>query len=214
MQPNKRGPEEHNKQDERHDQFLLLPSASHQILTGNSTRTVYTPGQLGCQPSTAHACGQNCSSQLMRGNYRVAPVEIRDGSTSRLVAQDCAQEATMHRQPAAGANLLEFIHEMTGPRHGSVTPIHTHEAVQTASVNGYDILRLAGFGVDPEARAFIPKAPMKSLRVHFANVNPDVLVRDLLKTSRPAGSLSGDSTLSFTSGTFPAREERAQGLSS
>jgi adenine-specific DNA-methyltransferase len=44
---------------------------------------------------------------------------------------------------------------------------------------------LAGFSVDPEAQPFIQKAPIKSLRVHFANVNPDVLVRDLPKTSRP-----------------------------
>jgi hypothetical protein len=80
-----------------------------------------------------------------------------------------------------------------------VTPIQTHEAAHTASVNGYDILILAGFRVDPEARALIPKAPIKSLRVHFANVNPDVRLRGLLKTSRPAGSLSGDFTLSFTS---------------
>jgi hypothetical protein len=120
----------------------------------------------------------------MRGNHRVGPVEIRDGTTSRLVEQDYAQEATMNRQPAAGAKLLELIHEMTGPRHGPVTPIQTHEDAQTASVNGYDLLILAGFSVDPEAQAFIQKAPIKSLRVHFANVNPDVLLGDPLKTSR------------------------------
>jgi adenine-specific DNA-methyltransferase len=71
-----------------------------------------------------------------------------------------------------------------GPRHGPVTAMQTHEAAQTASVNGYDILVLAGFSVDPEAQAFIQKTPIKNLTVHFANVNPDVLVGDLLKTSR------------------------------
>jgi adenine-specific DNA-methyltransferase len=71
-----------------------------------------------------------------------------------------------------------------GPRHGPVTAIQTHEAAQTASVNGYDVLVLAGFSVDPEAQAFIQKTPIKNLIIHFANVNPDVLVGDLLKTSR------------------------------
>ncbi len=71
-----------------------------------------------------------------------------------------------------------------GPRHGPVAAIQTHEAAQTASVNGYDVLVLAGFSVDPEAQAFIQKTPIKNLTIHFANVNPDVLVGDLLKTSR------------------------------
>jgi adenine-specific DNA-methyltransferase len=71
-----------------------------------------------------------------------------------------------------------------GPRHGPVTAIQTNEAAQTASVNGYDALILAGFAVDPEAQAFIQKNPLRNLTIHFANVNPDVLVGDLLKTSR------------------------------
>jgi adenine-specific DNA-methyltransferase len=71
-----------------------------------------------------------------------------------------------------------------GPRHGPITAIQTNEAAQTASVNGYDALILAGFAIDPEAQAFIQKNPLRSLTIHFANVNPDVLVGDLLKTSR------------------------------
>ena len=71
-----------------------------------------------------------------------------------------------------------------GPRHGPVTAMQTHEAAQTASVNAYDLLILAGFATDPEAQAFIQKNPVKNLTIHFANVNPDVLVGDLLKTSR------------------------------
>jgi len=52
----------------------------------------------------------------------VGPVEITEGSTSRLVVQDHAQEATMdRRQPAVvidKAKLLELIHEMIDPRPG------------------------------------------------------------------------------------------------
>jgi hypothetical protein len=63
-----------------------------------------------------------------------------------------------------------------GPRHGPVTAIQTHKAAQTASVNGYEVLVLASFSVDPETKAFIPKTPIKNLTIQFANVNPDVLV--------------------------------------
>jgi hypothetical protein len=45
------------------------------------------------------------------------------------------------------------------------------------------MLILAGFSVDPETWEFIQKAPIKSPGVHFANVNHDVLVGDLFKTS-------------------------------
>ena len=47
--------------------------------------------------------------------------EIRDSTTSRLVEQDYAQEATMNRQPAAvidKAKLPELLHEMIDSRPG------------------------------------------------------------------------------------------------
>jgi adenine-specific DNA-methyltransferase len=71
-----------------------------------------------------------------------------------------------------------------GPRHGPITAVQTEEATRTANANAYDVLVLAGFAVDPEAQAFIQKNPVRNLIIHFASVNPDVLVGDLLKTSR------------------------------
>ena len=71
-----------------------------------------------------------------------------------------------------------------GPQHGPVTAFQVQEAVRTAKLNGYHILIFAGFAFDPEAQALIQKAPVAGLQVHFANVSPDVLVGDLLKTTR------------------------------
>jgi adenine-specific DNA-methyltransferase len=62
--------------------------------------------------------------------------------------------------------------------------VQTEEATRTARANAYDDLILAGFSIDAAAQDFIQKNPLKELAVHFANVNPDVLVGDLLKTSR------------------------------
>ncbi len=71
-----------------------------------------------------------------------------------------------------------------GPRHGPITVTQTEEATRTARANAYDVLLLAGFAVDAASQDFIQKNPLKDLKVHFANATPDVLVGDLLKTSR------------------------------
>jgi adenine-specific DNA-methyltransferase len=71
-----------------------------------------------------------------------------------------------------------------GPQHGPVTAFQVQEAIPTAKMNGYPVLIFAGFSFDPEAQALIQKAPVAGLQVHFANIAPDVLVGDLLKTTR------------------------------
>jgi len=71
-----------------------------------------------------------------------------------------------------------------GPQHGPVIAHQVQDAVPTAKMNGYQVLLFAGFAFDPEAQALIQKAPVAGLQVHFANVAPDVLVGDLLKTTR------------------------------
>jgi hypothetical protein len=71
-----------------------------------------------------------------------------------------------------------------GPQHGPVIAHQVQEAIPTARMNGYNILIFAGFAFDPEAQALIQKVPVAGLQVHFANIAPDVLVGDLLKTTR------------------------------
>jgi adenine-specific DNA-methyltransferase len=71
-----------------------------------------------------------------------------------------------------------------GPQHGPVIAHQVQEAIPTARMNGYHILIFAGFAFDPEAQALIQKVPVQGLQVHFANIAPDVLMGDLLKTTR------------------------------
>ena len=65
-----------------------------------------------------------------------------------------------------------------------MTAFQVQEAIPTARMNAYDVLIFAGFSFDPEAQALIQKVPVAGLQVHFANIAPDVLVGDLLKTTR------------------------------
>jgi len=71
-----------------------------------------------------------------------------------------------------------------GPQHGPVIAHQVQEAIPTARMNGYHVLIFAGFAFDPEAQALLQKIPVAGLQVHFANIAPDVLVGDLLKTTR------------------------------
>jgi adenine-specific DNA-methyltransferase len=73
-----------------------------------------------------------------------------------------------------------------GPQYGPVTAIQVNEAIQTAKLNAYDLLIIAGFSFEAEAQAFVQKAHdlVRGLGIHFANIAPDVLVGDLLKTTR------------------------------
>jgi len=71
IQPMKRTRRERNRQNEKLNQFPSLPFASHRILSGNYGHIVYTPGPFACQSRTAHAFGQHCSSQLIKGNHQV-----------------------------------------------------------------------------------------------------------------------------------------------
>jgi adenine-specific DNA-methyltransferase len=71
-----------------------------------------------------------------------------------------------------------------GPPYGPVTAYQVQEAVTTAKMNAYDLLLFAGFSFDPEAQGLIQRVPVPNLQVHFVNIAPDVLVGDLLKTTR------------------------------
>lgn len=71
-----------------------------------------------------------------------------------------------------------------GPRYGPVTARQVDEAIRSSYRLGFDVLVFAGFAFDPEAQATIQKNPIPKLKVHLANISPDVIVGDLLKTTR------------------------------
>ena len=72
----KRTRRERNKQNEKQDQFPLLPFASHRILSGNYGHIVYTPGPFACQSRTTHSFGHNSSFQLIKGKHQAGLVGL------------------------------------------------------------------------------------------------------------------------------------------
>jgi very-short-patch-repair endonuclease len=111
---------------------------------------------------------------LFPGNKRLELANIRPLNLGYLHAE---AEATQE-----GTSVWVVPREV--PQHGPVTAHQVQEAIPTAKLNGYQLLIFAGFAFDPEAQALLQKAPVAGLQVHFATIAPDVLVGDLLKTTR------------------------------
>ena len=61
-----------------------------------------------------------------------------------------------------------------GPQYGPVTAKQVEQLIRDASRRGYDELVVAGFSFDGPAQAVIEEAQRKDLRIHMANIRPDV----------------------------------------
>ncbi len=70
-----------------------------------------------------------------------------------------------------------------GPQYGAVNAYQVIEATRTAIRAGYDILIIAGFAFTDEAQKIAEK-PVQKLKVHLAYMSPDILMQDLLKTTK------------------------------
>jgi len=61
-----------------------------------------------------------------------------------------------------------------GPQYGPVTAKQVEDLVRSANRRGYDDLVIAGFSFDGPAQQVIEEAQHPKLRVHMANIRPDV----------------------------------------
>jgi adenine-specific DNA-methyltransferase len=68
-----------------------------------------------------------------------------------------------------------------GPRHAPVTPVQVRDALH--EMRGFDIALFVGFACDPEALRMIDQGAHR-MELHFVAAASDILVGDLLKTTR------------------------------
>jgi adenine-specific DNA-methyltransferase len=61
-----------------------------------------------------------------------------------------------------------------GPQYGPVTAMQVEEAVRQGNRRGYDHLVIAGFSFDGAAQAVITEAQHPRMKIHAANIRPDV----------------------------------------
>jgi adenine-specific DNA-methyltransferase len=61
-----------------------------------------------------------------------------------------------------------------GPQYGPATAMQVEEAIRQANRRGYDHLVIAGFSFDGAAQAVISEAQHPRMKIHAANIRPDV----------------------------------------
>ena len=61
-----------------------------------------------------------------------------------------------------------------GPQYGPITAMQVEESIRQANRRGYDHLVLAGFSFDGASQAVIAEAQHPRMKIHAANISPDV----------------------------------------
>jgi len=72
---------------------------------------------------------------------------------------------------------------VVAPQYGSLTAKMVEDGIRFAAKRGFDELVFAGFSFDGAAQAAIQDDPDPHLRLHMAQIRPDVNMGDLLKTT-------------------------------
>jgi adenine-specific DNA-methyltransferase len=140
-------------------------------------------------PSTDNVGGQEALEQQNSGDYISALVGavmksgfvLADGKKMHLTSiAQTPSAGFIHAEGLAKDEIATRVAISFGPRYGRIGSMQTEEAIRTATANGYALLILAGFDIDPGAQTFVGRTPLK-LRVQFAHINPDMKIHDLLK---------------------------------
>ncbi|MCZ7592880.1 MAG: transposase [Kiritimatiellae bacterium] len=103
---------------------------------------------------------------------------------------------------------------IVGPQYGALNALIVEEGIGRARRGGFDDLVFAAFSFDGAAQALIQEDPGPKLRIHMAQIRPDVNMGDLLKTtvSSQLFTVSGSprTTVENMEGGRLARQDRGQ----
>jgi adenine-specific DNA-methyltransferase len=84
---------------------------------------------------------------------------------------------------ANGDKKQRLVAVLVGPQYGALNAMLVEEGIGRARRGGYDDLVFAAFSFDGAAQALIQDDPDPKLRIHMAQIRPDVNMGDLLKTT-------------------------------
>jgi adenine-specific DNA-methyltransferase len=96
-----------------------------------------------------------------------------------------ADGSTLHAKGAwmNGDQKERQVAVMFGPQYGPLIAPMVEDGIRVAARRGYDDLVFAAFSFDGAAQAAIQADPDPKLRIHMAQIRPDVNMGDLLKTT-------------------------------
>jgi adenine-specific DNA-methyltransferase len=95
-----------------------------------------------------------------------------------------AEGSILHAKGAWGEGKEErLVAVMIGPQYGSLNTVMVEEGIRAASRRGFDDIVFAAFSFDGTAQATIQEVKDPHVRLHMAQIRPDVVMGDLLKTT-------------------------------
>ncbi len=131
--------------------------------------------------------GQNAEAYLDRmiRLLRADGVRFPDNKVMKFVTlETLADGSTLHAtgtwQNGEGERQVAVVF---GPQYGPLTAGMVEEGIRLAARRGFDDLVFAAFSFDGAAQAAIHEDPDPKLRIHMAQIRPDVNMGDLLKTT-------------------------------
>jgi adenine-specific DNA-methyltransferase len=95
-----------------------------------------------------------------------------------------AEGSILHAKGSWGEGKEErLVAVMFGPQYGSLNTVMVEEGIRAASRRGFDDIVFAAFSFDGTAQATIQEVKDPHVRLHMAQIRPDVVMGDLLKTT-------------------------------
>ncbi len=95
-----------------------------------------------------------------------------------------ADGSVLHAKGGWGENGEERqVAVMFGPQYGSLNTLMVEDGIRAASRRGFDDIVFAAFSFDGAAQATIQDVRDPRVRLHMAQIRPDVAMGDLLKTT-------------------------------
>ncbi len=139
--------------------------------------------------------------QVLVENIRRGGLRLQDGrkieiedlqplDSSQVHAEGILKEGNEHKRLA-----FSF-----GPKYGPVTVTQVQGALAECRGEQFKVLVVVGFSFEDEAIAFLQKNPVKWLDVRFGRLSPDLLIGDLLKTTKQTAvvTLFGEPDVAIT----------------
>ena len=111
-------------------------------------------------------------------------VKFPEDKKQELATLDPLEGSVLHAEGSwANGDAERRVAVAFGPQHGPVTVMQVEDCLPAASRLGYDELIFAGFSFDGAAQVIIQEDPNPRVRIHMANISPDVVMDDLLKNT-------------------------------
>jgi len=144
------------------------------------------PDEMATFASEADAGNAEAYVDKMIRLLRQDGIRFLDNKILMFSRLEKASGSTLHAEgewSGNGGGQARSVAVVLGPQYGPVTAKMVEDCIPIAAKRGYDDLVFAGFSFDGTAQAAIQDDSHPRVRIHMAQIRPDVNMGDLLKTT-------------------------------